>query len=260
MSLWERLSGAVAGLGSDAHMTSGGPIGVLLAGLAVLGRQGANDGILDCEEYGALFTPQRQVAFAVGVIALSAKMAKADGVVTRDEVEAFKQVFKVPQGEMRSVSRIFNTAKQDVVGYEAYAEQLASLLGENRRLLQDILEGLFHIALANGVLDPNEERFLAHVARLFGFTDAEFGTMKARHASLGKHDPYEVLGIPPEIGDNALEMHYRKLVTDYQPDKMIARGVPPEFAALATEKIAVINAAYEAAVKQRGSSRPSDSP
>jgi DnaJ like chaperone protein len=252
MSLWERLSGAVSGLGPDAHMASGGPIGALLAGLAVLGRENANDGILDCEEYGALFTPQRQVAFTVGVIALSAKMAKADGMVTRDEVSAFKQVFKVPQGEMRSVSHIFNAAKRDVVGYESYAEQLSALLGENRRLLEDVLEGLFHIALADGVLDPNEEQFLAHVARLFGFTDAEFGAMKARHASLGKHDPYEVLGIPPEIDDDSLEMHYRKLVADYQPDKMMARGVPPEFAAAAAEKIAVINAAYEAVVKQRG--------
>ena len=77
MSLWERLSGAVAGLGPDAHRASGGPIGVLLAQLAVLGRESTNDGILDCEEYGALFTPQRQVAFTVGVIALSAKMAQA---------------------------------------------------------------------------------------------------------------------------------------------------------------------------------------
>jgi DnaJ like chaperone protein len=256
MSLWERLANAVAGLGPDAHMAGGGSIGALLSGLAVLGRE--NDGILDCEEYGALFAPQHQVALTVAVIALSAKMAKADGVVTRDEVAAFKQVFKVSQGEMRSVSRTFNAAKQDVVGYEAYAEQLASLLGENRRLLEDVLEGLFYIALANGVLDPNEEQFLAHVASLFGFTDAQFGAIKARHGSSGEYDPYDVLGVAPEIADDALDVHYRKLVADYQPDKMIARGVPPEFEALAARKIAVINAAYEAAVRQRRAARPQD--
>ena len=256
MPLWKRLAGAVAGLGpdvthADAQLTGGGPIGALLSGLTVLGRESPNDGILDCEEYGALFTPQHQLAFMVGVIALSAKMAKADGMVTRDEVAAFKQVFKVPPGEMGNVSRIFNAAKQDVVGYESYAEQLASLFGENRRLLEDVLEGLFHIALANGELDPGEEQFLAHVAKLFGFSDAEFCAIKARHASSGEHDPYEVLGVAPEIEDDALHDHYRKLIADYQFDKMIARGVPPEFAASAARKISVISSAYAAVLKQR---------
>ena len=252
MSLWERLAGAVAGLGPDAHMEGGGPIGALLSGLTVLGRQSSNDGILDSEDYVALFTPQHQLAFTVGVIALSAKMAKADGMVTRDEVEAFKQVFNVPPGEMRNVSRIFNAAKHDVAGYETYAGQLADLLGENRRLLEDVLEGLFHVALANGELHPNEEQFLAHVASLFGFTDAEFGAIKARHASSGEHDPHEVLGVAPEIEDDALDIHYRKLIADYQHDEMTARGVPPEFAAIAAKKVAVIDAAYKAVVKQRG--------
>lgn len=252
MSLWERLAGAVARLGPDAHMEGGGPIGTLLSGLAVLGRQNSNDGILDSEDYVALFTPQHQLAFTVGVIALSAKMAKADGVVTRDEVAALKQAFKVPQGEMRNVSRIFNAAKQDAAGYETYAGQLADLLGDNRRLLEDVLEGLFHVALANGELHPNEEQFLTHVASLFGFTDAEFRAIKARHASSGEHDPHEVLGVAPDIEDDALDIHYRKLIADYQHEEMTARGVPPEFAAIAAKKVAVIDAAYKAVVKQRG--------
>src|SRR5262245_18229108 len=109
--------------------------------------------------------PERQVAFTVGVIALGAKMAKADGVVTMDEVKAFKEVFKVPQGEMGKMSRIFNAAKKDAVGYEAYASQLASLLKGNRKLLEDVLEGLFLIAMADGVFHPNEEHFLAVVAK-----------------------------------------------------------------------------------------------
>src|SRR6476646_4193906 len=108
-----------------------------------------------------------------------AKMAKADGLVTADEVTAFKEVFKVPEGEMKNVSRIFNLAKQDIVGYEAYAKQLASLLKDNRKLLEDVLEGLFHIALADGVFHPNEEKFLAEVAERFGFTDTEFSYIKA---------------------------------------------------------------------------------
>jgi len=68
------------------------------------------------------------------------------------------------------VSRIFNLAKQDIVGYERFASQLASLLKDNHRLLENVLEGLFHIAVSDGVFHPNEERFLAEVARRFGFT------------------------------------------------------------------------------------------
>jgi DnaJ like chaperone protein len=241
MSLWKRLAGAASGLAADAHLTGDGSIGNLLKALGqryVFGPHN-NDG-----------TPEHQVAFTVGVIALGAKMAKADGIVTRDEVLAFKEVFKVPDGEMENVSRIFNLAKQDIVGYESYASQLASLLKDNHRLLEDVLEGLFHIAVADGVFHPNEERFLAEVARRFGFTHVEFSYIKARHGS-AKDNPYEVLGITREVSNDALKIHYRKLVADNHPDKMIARGVPPEFVSMATKKIAAINAAYEAVTKER---------
>ena len=237
MSIWGKLAGAAAGL------AAGGPIGALLGGLAghyVIDRDNNNGGMAE-----------NQVVFTVGVIALGAKMAKADGIVTRDEVIAFKEVFKVPEGEIKNVSRIFDLAKQDIVGYEAYAQQLASLLKGNRKLLEDVLEGLFHIALADGVFHPNEERFLAEVAKRFGFTDTEFSYLKARHVSSAERNPYEVLGITPEIGNDALKMHYRKLVTDNHPDKMIARGVPPEFVTIATKKVAAINAAYEAVARER---------
>src|SRR6516165_7977829 len=242
MSLWKRLAGAASGLAADAHLTGDGSIGNLLKSVGqryVSGRH-SNDGM-----------PEHQVAFTVGVIALGAKMAKADGIVTRDEVLAFKEVFKVPEGEMANVSRIFNLAKQDIVGYESYASQLASLLKDNHRLLEDVLEGLLHIALADGVFHPNEERFLAEVARRFGFTDIEFRYIKVRHAGSAKQNPYEVLGITPETSNDALKIHYRKLVVDNHPDKMIARGVPPEFVTIATKKIAAINAAYQAIVRER---------
>ena len=163
---------------------------------------------------------QHQIAFTIGVIALGAKMAKADGVVTRDEIIAFKEVFKVPEGEMENVSRVFNLAKQDVIGYEAYANQLASLLKGNCKLLEDVLEGLFHIAVADGVFHPNEERFLADVAQRFGLTRTQFNYIKARHVSAVKSDPYEVLGIAPDIDDDTLKSHYHRLVLDNHPDKI----------------------------------------
>jgi DnaJ like chaperone protein len=234
MSIWGRLSGATSGL------AEGGPVRGLLGALAghIVPHDSGNNA-------------QHQIAFTIGVIALGAKMAKADGVVTRDEIIAFKEVFKVPDGEMENVSRVFDLAKQDVVGYEAYANQLASLLKGNRRLLEDVLEGLFHIAIADGVFHPNEERFLADVAQRFGLTRTQFNYIKARHVRAAKSDPYEVLGIAPDIDDDSLKKHYRKLVLDNHPDRMIARGVPPEFVSLATKKVAAINAAYQELAKER---------
>ena len=140
---------------------------------------------------------ENQVAFTVGVIALGAKMAKADGVVTDDEVNAFKEVFKIPPGEMKNVARIFNLAKQEVTGYEAYAEQLAAMFKGNRKLLEDVLEGLFHIAKADKVLHPRRG-VSGQVAKRFGITETEFSYIKARHANVTKRNPYDVLGVKAE--------------------------------------------------------------
>jgi DnaJ like chaperone protein len=229
MSIWEKLAGAATG------MVRSGPIGAFLGG--------------NKEQEGPA---EDQVAFTVGVIVLGAKMAKADGVVTDDEVNAFKEVFKIPAGEMKNVAQIFNMAKQDATGYEAYAEQLASMLKGNRRLLEDVLEGLFHIAKADNVLHPREVEFLGQVAKLFGITETEFGYIKVRHVIVTKRNPYDVLGVTPSINNDELKSHYRKLVEENHPDKLMARGVPKEFVAIATEKVAAINGAYGEIATVRG--------
>ena len=227
MSIWEKLAGATA------ELLRSGPIGAVLGGV-------------NGQEAGKV-----QVAFTVGVIALGAKMAKADGVVTRDEVNALKEVFKIPAGEMKNVANIFNMAKQDVTGYQAYAEQLAAMLKGNRRLLEDVLEGLFHIAKADQVLHPREVEFLAEVAKRFGITKTEFSYIKARHVVVTKRNPYDVLGVNASIGKDELKSHYHRLVVENHPDKLIARGVPKEFVAIATEKLAAINEAYAQIANER---------
>jgi DnaJ like chaperone protein len=172
-------------------------------------------------------------------------MAKADGIVTRDEIEAFKEVFKVPAGEEQNVGRLFNLAKQDVAGYESYARQLDRLFHDDRALLSDVMDGLFHIAMADGHLHPNEDKFLRSVAAEFGFTDQEYLGIKGRHFRCDMYDPYNILNASPKDSDADLKMIYHKLVAENHPDKLIARGVPPEFIDTATKKLAAINAAYE---------------
>ena len=157
----------------------------------------------------------------------------------------------MPEGEMKNVAHVFNLAKQDVTGYEAYAEQLAAMFKGNRKLLEDVLEGLFHIAKADLVLHPREEEFLGQVAKRFGITETEFSYIKARHMTAAR-TPYDVLGVTPSIGNDELKSHYRRLVAENHPDKLMARGVPKEFIAIATEKVTAINEAYGQIAKGEG--------
>ena len=122
----------------------------------------------------------------------------------------------------------------------------------NRKILEDVLEGLFHIAKADAALHPHEEEFLGQVAKRFGLADIEFDTIRARHVVAGKRDPYEVLGLTPSASDAELERHYRSLLAENRPDELIARGVPAEFIAIANEKVAAFTEAYKAIAKQRG--------
>lgn len=191
---------------------------------------------------------RRRVAFSVAMIALSAKMAKADGIVTQDEVRAFQQIFAVPANEARNVARLYDLAKQDIAGFEAYAEKMAQLCGSGREncvMLTDILDGLFHIAKADGVLHEREGMFLHRIAEIFRIDEQHYQAILARHVSLGEGDPYAVLGIARDLQLDEVRRHYRRLVAENHPDRLIARGVPEEFIAIATTRIAAINAAYE---------------
>lgn len=191
---------------------------------------------------------RRRVAFSVAMIALSAKMAKADGVVTQDEIRAFQEIFSIPPKETRNVARLYDLAKADVAGYELYAERMAGLCGSgenNCTMLEDIIDGLFHIAKADGVLHEREGRFLRRTAEIFKIDEAHYQRILARHLDLGEADPYTVLGIERDAPFHEVRKHYRKLVANNHPDKLIARGLPQEFIAIATTRIAAINAAYE---------------
>ncbi|MCC2687960.1 MAG: molecular chaperone DjlA [Rhizobiaceae bacterium] len=192
---------------------------------------------------------RRRVAFSVAMIALSAKMAKADGVVTTNEVKAFQQIFSVPPREARSVARLYDIAKGDVAGFETYAARIARLCGTGRPncgVLEDILDGLFHIAKADGALHERESRFLHRIAEIFRIREEHYQSILARHVNVGAADPYNVLGIERGKSLDEVKRQYRKLVAANHPDKLIARGLPEEFVRIATTRIAAINAAFEA--------------
>jgi DnaJ like chaperone protein len=190
---------------------------------------------------------RRKVAFSIAMIALSAKMAKADGIVTQDEVRAFQQIFAVPAAEVRNVSRLYDLAKGDIAGFETYAARMASLFKDEgeQDVLEDILDGLFHIAKADGMVHEREVGFLRRTAEIFRFEETQFERILARHAVDPVQNPYKILGLETSASFDEVRRQYRQLVSSSHPDRLIARGVPAEFIAIATERVAALNTAYE---------------
>lgn len=194
----------------------------------------------------------RQTAFTIAVIALSAKMAKADGQVTPDEVQAFRQILDVPEEELKNVGRVFDVARKDARGFEPYAKQVAKMFAERPAVLEELLDALFHIAKADRVMHPQEEAFLKEVAKIFGFDDAKFARIRAAHVGADASDPYAILGVPHDANDAAVRTAWRTLIKENHPDKLMAEGMPQDFIDVATSKMATINDAWAAIQKQRG--------
>ena len=195
--------------------------------------------------------PERTVAFTIAVIALSAKMAKADGLVTRDEVTAFREVFHIAPADEPAAARVFNMAREDVAGFEDYARRIAAMFavegvpcGQDS-VLCDLMEGLFHIAVADGEYHPGEDAFLARVAEIFGMAPAHFQSLRARLVPDLGPDPYAVLGVAPEASLSEIRAAWRAQVRETHPDAMVARGVPEEAVRLAERRMQAINRAWE---------------
>jgi DnaJ like chaperone protein len=232
MSIWGKISGAAAGF------LAGGPVGAAIGAVA-----------------GHVFDRMAQpsdpgVAFTIAIIALGAKMAKADGVVTADEEAAFARVFRVPPQDEANVRRIFNLARADTAGFEHYAGQIARVFAGNPAVLEDVMDGLFEIAKADGVFHPGEQAFLERVAEIFGFSPNVFRRIRASHF-MDAADPYVILGVSYEANEDELRRTWLMLVKENHPDRLMGRGVPPEFVKLANDKLAAINTAYEKIRKER---------
>ena len=181
---------------------------------------------------------------AAALIALGAKMAKADGVVTRVEIDAFKNVFQADEEARDGISRFFDMAKQTTLGYESYAKIVYKKYKDRADILEDVLDGLFHIALADGIVTGAEMQFLETVSTVFKFGDRTFYRIRAAHLGRSSDDPYLILGIDEDITDAELKRAYRQMAAVNHPDRLVARGLPQELQKLATHKMALINRAY----------------
>lgn len=187
----------------------------------------------------------RDAAFTLALIALSAKMAVADGAVTASEIRAFYRTVVVQPKIETQVERVFDMARQDIAGYETYARKIRKLFADTPETLEHVLDGLFYIASADGMIHEAELDYLRSVSEIFGFGDTHFEQLVAQHVMSGDgSDPYTVLGIPPTADLTEVRRVYRTLVAEHHPDRLIAKGVPEELIMIATARMASINRAY----------------
>jgi len=219
MSLWSRISEAIAALAKGESL------------MQVFDHLRA--------------APEKTVGFAIAVIALGAKMAKADGQVTRDEVTAFREVFQIAQEDEAGAARVFNMARTDVAGYREYARKVQRMFAEDPSTLCDLMEGLFHIAMADGFYHPSENEFLREVSQIFGLNTSQFRALRARFVPDAPSDPFTVLGVSSDMSREEIRKQWRQLVRETHPDAMMARGVPEEAVRLAERRMIDINRAWD---------------
>jgi len=240
MSIWGKLIGGAAGF------ALGGPLGALLGGIAGHVYDSSKNITDDTDD------PTKQIGFTIAVIALGAKLAKADGVVSEKEIRAFRKVFKVAPEEINNVAKVFNIARRSVDGYEPYAKQVAGMFANNPYVLEKLLGCLFFIAQADGNVSEAEINYLQNVSMIFGFSENDFSRIRAENIGADSLDPYTILGVPYDLDNNEIKSAYRKLIREHHPDTLIAQGMPEEFIEIANSKVAAINAAYDKICSDRG--------
>lgn len=256
MSIWGKLIGGVAGF------VTGGPLGAVMG--AALGHA-ADSGAMPGRSIGpgaadlAALLGNRETLFAISVIVLSAKLAKADGPVKREEIDAFKTMFRIPPENLREVAQMFDEARKDSDGWEPFAERLGEAFADNRAMLEDVLAALFYIARADGPVTRGELPVLQGVHLRFGLDSLAWERAKgggtqggAAQRVAAEADAFATLGVSPNATDEEVRLAWRKLMRENHPDGLAARGVPAEFVDRATRKVAEINAAWDRIKRQRG--------
>ena len=236
MSIWGRLLGGAAGF------ALGGPIGAILGVMAGSAFDKKNKSSFN---YSKISQEQKQQVFTISFIILSAKLAKSDGQVTDDEIQAFKEKFNVPKSELNKVGKIFNEAKKDVYGYKQIADQVGLLFADNKILLEELLNNLFYIAASDGQISLKEIDLLKSISQSFSFDENTFQRIFQMNLKDNTSDPYRILGVSRDDSDQEIRKKWIQLNKEHHPDNLIARGMPKEFIEQSNKELAAINIAYD---------------
>ena len=193
--------------------------------------------------FGSFAQPQQ--IFALSLIVLSAKLSKADGQVSKEELIAVKDKLRIPENELDQVGKIFNKAKEESAGYEPYAQQIAQIYRGNINVLEEVINILFYIAEADGKVSESEYKMIEHIAQIFGLTEIQFNSIKESRKSSDKLNPYIVLESNPDDTIEIIRKRYLKLSKEHHPDLLMSKGVPQEVIDESKAKMRAINSAWD---------------
>jgi len=233
MSIWGSLIGGMIGF------SLGGPFGMLLGSLIGGKVSRARSSV----NFGSFAQPQQ--IFALSLIVLSAKLSKADGQVSKEELIAVKEKLRIPDRELDQVGKIFNKAKDESVGYEPYAIQIAQIYKENLNVLEEVINILFYIAEADGNVSNSELKMIENIAQIFGLSQIQFNAIKETRKSSNKLNPYIVLESKPDDNLQSIRKKYLKLSKEHHPDLLMSKGVPEEVIKESKNKMRSINSAWD---------------
>jgi DnaJ like chaperone protein len=254
MAYWGKILGSMTGF------AMGGPVGAIFgAALGHAADQGAINGMagrfgqalpFDSARIAAMLGRRDQL-FAIGVTVLAAKLAKCDGPVSRTEIDAFKQSFRIPDESLGEIGRLFDQARDSREGFESYAMQLGQAFADNRAVLEQVVAGLHHIARADGPVNAAEADFLSRVAYHFGL-DLDTAQRAGRGVfTAASADAYAVLGLERGASNEAIKTRWKQLMRENHPDSLASKGVPADFIKAASDRVAKINAAYDSIKRER---------
>ena len=239
MSIWGKIIGGATGF------AFGGPIGALLGGVAGHALDKIKTKKKLPEE-----TALKQIGFTIGVIVLSAKMAKADGKVTEDEIRAFKEKINIPDNEIKNVAKLWDQAKKTTDGFQIYARQIANLLEKNSSVLEELLKLLIIIALADGKITIPEIKYLKEVGNIFGFSEEDFERIYSSKSGVS-FDPYQILGVSRDASIDEIKQKWKQLAINHHPDRLISQGIPEDLIHKSTSRLKEINNAWDTIQNQR---------
>ena len=233
MTIWGNLVGGFIGF------SFAGPIGALIG--SIIG------GKISSARRGGFQQniAQSQQIFAISLVILTAKLAKADGQVSKEELIAIKEKLKVPDHEIDQVGKIFNKAKEDSLGYEPYAKQIAQIYQNNPAVLDEVINILFYIAESDGKVSNSELAMIKNIAQIFNLTDIQFEGIKESRKGSDKLNPYIVLGCTSNDDFATIRKKYLQLSKEHHPDALISKGVPKEVIEESKKKMRAINSAFD---------------
>ena len=239
MSIWGKIIGGATGF------AFGGPIGALLGSVA-----GHAIDKIKTKKKLPEETALKQIGFTIGVIVLSAKMAKADGKVTEDEIRAFKEKINIPDNEIKNVAKLWDQAKKTTDGFQIYARQIANLLEKNSSVLEELLKLLIIIALADGKITIPEIKYLKEVGNIFGFSEEDFERIYLSKSGVSS-DPYQILGVSRDASIDEIKQKWKQLAINHHPDRLISQGIPEDLIHKSTSRLKEINNAWDTIQNQR---------